>query len=312
MTLDTVAVVTGGRKNRSGAPGKRAGRRFDPLPYILVAPVTLFIIILALVPAGYTIVQSFFTVDALHPPERFSGLKNFRNLLADDRIMTALGNTAFYVVVGVTLSTVLGIAFAVALQRPFRGRGAVIAVLVLPWALPGVVNAILWSGILDANGSLVGGLMDLVGMGGDHVLLGQNPWLTRTLIVLVQVWQITPLSTLLILATLQLVPSELYEASSIDGAGRWRSFTSITLPLARAGIAVAMVQAVVQTLNIFDQPYVLNGSAAMGTSLTIETYKVSFQALNFGEGYALSLFIAVVTVVLSLAIIKIVYRKVEM
>lgn len=312
MTLDTVAVVTDGKKKRSGAHGRRAGRRFDILPYLLVTPVTLFIIVLALIPAGYTIVQSFFTVDALHPPERFSGLKNFQNLLADDRIMTALGNTAFYVVVGVVLSTVLGIAFAVALQHPFRGRGAVIAILVLPWALPGVVNAILWSGILDGNGSLVGGLMDLVGIGGDHVLIGQNPWLTRTLIVLVQVWQITPLSTLLILATLQLIPSELYEASSIDGAGRWRSFRSITLPLARAGIAVAMVQALVQTLNIFDQPYVLNGSAAMGTSLTIETYKVSFQALNFGEGYALSLFIAVVTVVFSLLIIKTVYRKVEM
>lgn len=226
--------------------------------------------------------------------------------------MSALANTAFYVVVGVVLSTALGIAFAVALQHSFRGRGAVIAILVLPWALPGVVNAILWSGILDGNGSLVGGLMDLAGIGGDHVLIGQNPWLTRFLIVLVQVWQITPLSTLLILATLQLIPSELYEASSIDGAGRWRSFTSITLPLARAGIAVAMVQALVQTLNIFDQPYVLNGSATMGSSLTIETYKVSFQSLNFGEGYALSLFIAVVTVLLSLVIIRTVYRKVEM
>jgi multiple sugar transport system permease protein len=122
----------------------------------------------------------------------------------------------------------------------------------------------------------------------------------------------TPLSTLLILAALQLIPEELYDAAKVDGCTSWSAFRRVTLPLARPGIAVAMVQAVIATLNIFDQPYVLNGAAATGSSLTMQTYFVSFQNLNFGEGYALSLVITVATLLASLVIVRTIYRKVEL
>jgi multiple sugar transport system permease protein len=227
--------------------------------------------------------------------------------------MNSVANTAFYVVVGVGVSTVLAIAMAVLLQHPFRGRGLVIAILILPWALPGVVEGILWSGIFDPNSGLINGLVATFHLGaGNAVLLGQNQLLTLALIEVVQVWQITPLSTLLIFAALQLIPDEIYEAAVVDGANQWRSFTSITLPLARPGIAVAMVQALIATLNIFDQPYVLNGAASTGASVTMETYFISFQNLNFGQGYALSLLVALVTVTLSLVVVRFVYRKVEL
>ncbi|GAA3572918.1 sugar ABC transporter permease [Microlunatus spumicola] len=286
--------------------------RSGPLAYVLVAPVLLFIAGLALVPAVFTIVQSFFTVNALDPPTRFSGLANFRNLLADDAIRSSMANTLLYVVIGVALSTVLGVAMAVLLQRPFRGRSFVIAVLILPWALPGVVEGILWSGIFDPNAGLVSSVLGDLGVGGDHLLLGQDRLLTIFLIELVQVWQITPLSVLLVLAALQLIPDELYEAAQIDGCSRWGVLRSITLPLARPGIAVCMVQALVATLNVFDQPYVLNGAASTGATVTMQTYFVSFQNLDFGQGYALSLMITVLTLVGSLIIVKAVYRKVEL
>jgi multiple sugar transport system permease protein len=201
---------------------------------------------------------------------------------------------------------------AVLLQRPFRGRSFVIAVLILPWALPGVVEGILWSGIFDPNAGLVSSVLRDLGLGGDHLLLGESRLLTIFLIELVQVWQITPLSVLLVLAALQLIPDELYEAAQIDGCGRWGVLRSITLPLARPGIAVCMVQALVATLNVFDQPYVLNGAASTGATVTMQTYFVSFQNLDFGQGYALSLFITVLTLVGSLLIVKAVYRKVEL
>jgi multiple sugar transport system permease protein len=144
-----------------------------------------------------------------------------------------------------------------------------------------------------------------------QVFLGQNQFVTILVIEIVQVWQITPLSALLILAALQNIPGELYEAAEIDGASRWNAFRRITLPLARPGIAVAMVEAVVATLNVFDQPYVLNGAASTGVSVMEQTYFVTFQSLNFGQGYALSLLITAVTIVLSLIIVKLVYRRVE-
>ncbi len=143
------------------------------------------------------------------------------------------------------------------------------------------------------------------------MFLGQNQLGTIFGIELVQVWQITPLSTLLILASLQNIPTDIYEAADLDGSSPWATFRRITLPLARPGITIAMVQAIIATLNVFDQPYVLNGSASTGVSLTMETYFISFQNLNFGEGYALSLVITVITLLASFLVLKLVYRPVE-
>lgn len=295
------------------APGKtRRGRRLDILPYALVTPLTLFIVGLALIPAGFTIVEAFFRVQPLNPPDEFNGLDNFRQLFADHAITASMGNTAIYVLIGVLLSTVLAIAMAITLQKEFRGRSILIAVLVLPWALPGVVEGIVWGSIWDSNTGLLNSLLNSLHV-IDHymVFLGQNHFLTILGIELVQVWQITPLSTLLVLAALQNIPADLYEAATLDGCSAWTTFSRITLPLARPGITIAMVQAIIATLNVFDQPYILNGSAATGASVTMQTYFISFQNLNFGEGYALSLLITLATLAASLLVLKFVYRPVE-
>jgi multiple sugar transport system permease protein len=293
-------------------PPRRRGPRFDLLPYALVTPLALFIVALALVPAGVTVVQSFFRVDELNPPTVFNGLENFRNLFDDAAVRSSLANTGLYMVIGVGLSTVLGIVMAVTLQQRFRGRSVLIAVLILPWALPGVVEGIVWTGIWDSNTGLLNSVLSSANLIDQYqVFLGQHRLLTIFAIELVQVWQMTPLSALLILASLQNIPAELYEAAELDGCTPWAAFRRITLPLARPGIAIAMVQAVIATLNVFDQPYVLNGSADTGASLTMQTYFISFQNLDFGEGYALSLLITVATLILSLGVVKLVYRQVE-
>jgi len=121
----------------------------------------------------------------------------------------------------------------------------------------------------------------------------------------------TPLSALLVLAALQNIPGDLYEAAQLDGCSAWGVLTRVTIPLVRPGIAVAMVQALIATLNVFDQPYVLNGAAETGASLTMQTYFISFQNLDFGEGYALSLLITIATLLASFVVVKLVYRPVE-
>lgn len=288
------------------------GKRPDLLPYALVAPLAVFILLLALVPAAYTLGESFFRVQELDPPTRFNGLDNFRNLLADPAVVGSVGNTLLYVLVGVTLSTVLGLVMALTLQHRFRGRPILIAAMILPWALPGVVEGIVWSGIWDANTGLLNSVLTSLHVIGDyHVFIGTNRLLTILLIEIVQVWQITPLSALLVLAALQNVPGELYEAANLDGCNAWDTFRRVTLPLVRPGVAVAMVQAVIATLNVFDQPYVLNGAAETGASLTMQTYFISFQNLDFGQGYALSLIVTVVTLLASFVVVKVVYRPVE-
>ena len=299
------AVTTTNRR-----PGR--GRRFDWLPYALITPLAVFIIALALFPAGVTLVEAFFRVQPLNPPDTFNGFANFVHMFQNDAIVSSMVNTAYYMVIGVVLSTVLGILMAVILQKPFRGRAVLIAVLILPWALPGVVEGIIWSGIWDSNTGLLNSVLTSLHLISHYqVFLGRNQFVTVLVIEVVQVWQMTPLSTLLVLAALQSIPGDLYEAAEIDGASGWKAFARITLPLARPGIAIAMVQAVIATLNVFDQPYVLNGAASTGASVMEQTYFVSFQNLDFGQGYALSLLITVVTIVVSLAIVKLVYRQVK-
>jgi multiple sugar transport system permease protein len=278
----------------------------------MVFPLALVIIGLGLLPAVYTTIQAFYRVDALDPPVRFIGLRNFTSLFANSAIRSSLVNTALYVVIGVTLTTLIGIGCALALQRPFRGRSAVIAILVLPWALPAITEGLVWSGIYDANHGLVNSILLQTHLTNHYiVLLGSHHLLTITLIEIVQVWHTVPLSALLILASLQLIPGELYEAAQLDGCSGFARVMRITIPLARPGIAIAIVQALVASLNIFDQPYVLNGAASTGASLMMQTYFVTLQNLDFGAGYALSLPNTVATMVLSLIIVRNLYQKEE-
>ncbi len=226
--------------------------------------------------------------------------------------MLSLGNTALYIIIGVTISMILGLLMAVALQKPFKGRSMLIAIMILPWALPGVVEGILWSGIWDSNAGVFNSLLKSLHLISQyHVFLGQNRLLTIFAIELVQIWQITPLSTLLILASLQNIPHEIYESSTIEGCGYFKTLRYITIPLARPGIAIACIQAIIATLNVFDQPYVLNGAASTGASLNMEAYFSSFQNLDFGEGYAISLLITIFTLFVSVFVTKLLYRKVE-
>lgn len=291
---------------------KRAARRGRLLPWLLVAPLVVFIAALSFYPTVVTTIEAFFRVSPLDPPTRFNGLGNFRALFANSAVTTSWLNTVVYAATGVVLSTVLGVAGAVALKRRFRFRGLVLAMVILPWALPAVDEAVIWNWMYDPNFGVINStLRSLHLIGGYHVFLGLDRWLTVVLVEIVQVWQITPLSLLIVLAALQSIPLDLYEAARVDGAGAWSAFRRVTLPLIRPAIAVAAVQAIVLSLNVFDQVYVLNGNAPLGSSLMLQTYITTFQDLNFGGGYALSLMVTVATVLLSAAAIALIYRRAE-
>ena len=282
------------------------------LPYILLSPLVVFIGALSFVPTAVTTVEAFFRVNPLDPPTRFIGLGNFRALFADSAITTSWVNTAVYVVVGVVLSVVLGTAIAVALKRRFRMRGVILALVILPWALPAVVEAVIWSWIYNPTFGVMNSMLHSAHViGGYHLWLGLERWLTILLIEIVQVWQITPLSAIIILAALQSIPLDLYEAARVDGAGPVQSFWRISLPLIRPALAICTVEALVLSLNIFDQVYVLNGIAPLGSSVMLQTYVTAFQNLNFGGGYALSLLMTLATALLSMAALALLYRRPE-
>ncbi len=290
----------------------RRGRRETSLPYAMVAPLLVFIGALALYPTVLTAYGAFVHDDALDPPNRFTGFGNFQSVFNNTQVRQSLENTGIYIIFGVLLSVALGTFFAVLLQRRFRGRGIVLALMVLPWALPGVVEGVIWSWIYDPTfGVLNSGLKSASIIHHYQLWIGTHQIQSIFFISVVQVWQITPLAAILVLASLQSIPGELYEAASVDGATSLQSLWRITLPLVRPGLAIAAVEGLIMSLNIFDQVYVLNAGASTASSLMSQTYEIAFQNLNFGQGYALSLLATVTTIVLSLVTVKLIYRKVE-
>jgi multiple sugar transport system permease protein len=289
-----------------------ASLRRRMLPYILISPLVVFIVALSFVPTADTTVEAFFRVMPLNPPDKFVGLGNFRALFSNSTITTSWINTAAYTAIGVVGAVVLGTLIAVALRKKFRFRGIVLALVILPWALPSVVEAVVWSWIYNPTfGVMNSALHSAHLIGGYHTWLGLDRWLTIGLIEIVQIWQITPLSALIILAALQAIPPELYEAAKVDGAGAFESFRRISLPLIKPAVAVAAVEALVLSLNIFDQVYILNGIAPLGSSVMLQTYVTTFSNLNFGGGYALSLLVTVATAVLSMGMLGLLYRRAE-
>lgn len=290
----------------------RRGPAETALPYAMIAPLLVFICALALYPTIKTAYAAFVHNDELNPPTHFAGFGNFQDVFNNAEVRDSLFNTGLYVVFGVVLSVALGTYFGLLLQRKFRGRGVVLALMVLPWALPPVVEGVIWSWIYDPTFGVLNDTLKTVGVIHNYQLwIGTHQLETIFFISLVQVWQITPLAAILVLASLQAIPSELYEAADVDGATSWQSIKRITLPLIRPGLAIAVVQGLVLSLNIFDQVYVLNAGAPTGASLMTETYQITFGNLNWGDGYALSLLATVTTIFLSLLCVKVIYRKVE-
>ena len=278
----------------------------------MIAPTIIVIALLALLPVAITFAQSLFRVDPLLGPSHYVGLGNYSAILHTPTLQTAFSNTLLYTVFGVILSMLLGLVFAVALHGRVKASGTLLALAMLPWALPGVVAGVIWSWIYDPNFGVLNSFLKSAHLIGHYQIWVSTHSVEEILVIsLVQVWQFTPLATVIILASLQAIPTELYEAADIDGASSWRKLRRITLPLARPGITIALIESIIVLTTIFDPVYVLNQNALSGESLVSTVYYITFQDLNFGQGYAFSVVLTIGIIALSACAAAVTYRKVE-
>ncbi len=233
-------------------------------------------------------------------PGGYVGLHNYVDVLQDPTTLTAAVHTAGYMIVAVSIELALGLAFALALNRPFRGRSMVMAALVLPWALPSVVSGVLWLRIFNPdNGLLNTVLVDL------HVLAAPKVWFSSqgwaiAFIAMIHAWGVVPLVTLILLAGLQGIPNEIYQASAVDGAGGWQQFRFLTWPLLRPAIAVALTVGTGLAIAIFDEVYVLTGYQLNTFSLMMQAYQTTFTNLQFGKGAAFAYLVTLATGVIAI------------
>jgi trehalose/maltose transport system permease protein len=219
----------------------------------------------------------------------------WRGLLADPLWWRAVRNTLVFTVVSVGMETVLGLVVALVLNRDFRGRGWVRAAVLIPWAIPTIVSAKMWGWMLHDQFGLVNDLLLRAGLIAEPLAWTADPGLAMASVVLVDVWKTTPFMALLILAALQMLPRDCYEAARVDGIPPVSVFLHVTLPLIAPALIVAVTFRALDALRIFDLVYVLtpNSQDTMSMSVYARQQLVDFQSVGYGSAASTLLFMTV-------------------
>jgi len=297
--LDSASANSG----RGRAPA-RAELSQGALGWLFVAPIVVVIVVLVGYPLLLALQMSAQKV-AVYPGDKTTwvGLDNYLFLLRSDSTLSAAVHTLGYWLIAVSVELGIGMAAALALWHPFRGRGIVLALLVLPWALPPVVSGLLWTRIFDPTSGWLDGVLYQLGLIDHYRIWFTDPGSTIALVALVHAWGLIPLITLILLGGLQGIPSELYEAAHIDGASSTSAFRYITVPLLRASIVAALAIGTVVAFGIFDVIYVLIGTDRDARSVMMQIYLTTFGNLDFGHGAALAVMLSAVSILISVAYI---------
>jgi multiple sugar transport system permease protein len=274
--------------------------------YLLVAPAVAVLGGVALYPILAAVWLSLQRFILVFRERRFIGLDNYAFLLSDARFWSALGNTAYFTLVAVAVELLLAVPLALLLNRAFPGRGVLRASALIPWAIPTVVSARLWAWMFNPDYGLINRLLP----GADINWLGA-PGYALHAAILVDVWKTTPFVALLVLAGLQGIPEDIYKAAHVDGASAWRTFRSITLPLLKPAILLALLFRTLDAFRVFDAIYVLTegGPANTTETLSIYAYKTLMRSGDFGYGSTLSVATFLCVVGISLVYLRLLGRE---
>ncbi len=226
----------------------------------------------------------------------FIGLAGYQKLLHDQRFFQALYNTLVFTVISVAIELVLGMALAMILDKSIRGIGIVRTTSLIPWAIPTAVSALIWTYLYDGTSGIVARIFTQVGLLKSPELLLTSIHGTMAAAILADVWKTTPYMALLLLAGLQIIDRGLYESSSIDGAGAVRTFTSITLPMLKPSMLVALLFRTLDAFRVYDLIAVLTKGTP--ETLSIYAYKVMVSQSNYGYGavIVLAMFLCVAAI----------------
>jgi multiple sugar transport system permease protein len=298
-----------------GAPptagvARKADRR---LGYALVAPVVILLLLVTGYPLVYNLWNSFHNVVLSNAgaPQNFVGLRNYQELATATGFPQALARTLAFTAVSVVLETVAALGLALMLHRGFRGRGLMRAAILIPWAVPTVVSAMLWTTMFDQRSGFVDYVLGLLHLPGSNTTWLAGEWTAWAAILVADAWKNVPFIAIILLAGLQLIPGDVYEAARIDGATAWQSFRRMTLPLLRPALMVAVIFRTLQAFLVFDIIYIMTGG---GPGTTTETLSyLNWQAFlvntNFGYGGAISISLVVISLLIAGGIVLVMRPK---
>ena len=291
-----------GRPNRAGGRGRPPASGRDEadrrLGYLMVAPAVILLLAVTAYPLAYNLWNSFHS-ENLSIATGQGGFVGARQLHEDVQVRRsgchALLRTLAFAGVSVALETVIALGLALMLHRRFRGRGLLRVAILIPWAVPTVVSATLWKTMFDPRAGFVDYIFGL------HTTWLAGVWTSWAAIFVADAWKNVPFIAIILLAGLQVIPTEIYEAARIDGASWWQSFRRLTMPLLKPALAVALIFRLLSALLVFDVIYIMTGG---GPGLSTETLSfLNWQTFlvdtDFGYGGAISVMLVVLCLVIA-------------
>ncbi len=293
---DAASVQAGTQIRRSrGIPERR-------LAWLMTAPSLLLIALVAVYPIVYAVWLSLHEYSLIEEGlSRYAspaGLGNYIDAFEDPEFRKSVYVTLIYSVTSVFLETIIGLVMALIMATAFKGQGLLRTVVLVPWAVLTVVTAIMWRTIVDPNLGFVNTLL-----GTNTVWLGEEPQ-ALIVMILADTWKTAPFMALLLLAGLQVIPSEIYEAAKVDGASTWQRFRRITLPLLMPALLVALIFRTLDALRAYDLPKVLTNGSNGTTTMSLIAQRTFQENRLYGEGAALSIITFILVMAVSFAYIR--------
>jgi multiple sugar transport system permease protein len=302
-----MAVVTADRpirRRRRGARRVLFEMRKEWTAYAFLTPSFILMGIFTLFAAGFALYLSFHQWDVLNPEKPYVGLQNYRELRSDAYFRQAVKNTAYFTLGTVPLSVVFGLLIALLLNRQIRGRAVFRTLFYLPVVTPLIVSGLIWKWVLDGDFGLLNYYIGKIGISPQLWL--SNPSLAMPSVIMVSVWATVGFTMLVYLAGLQAIPQEYYEAAAVDGAGGWKQFRHITLPLLAPSTFFVTVYLIISSFQVFDQIFVMTNGGPLRATTTVVYYiwQAGFQ--QFTMGYASAMAYALFAIIFVFTIIQVV------
>jgi multiple sugar transport system permease protein len=310
MNTDQVVLTRAARKKLSRNILARKPNRQKVEPWLLLTPIMVLVAGFVLYPVLHALWISVHDVSVFQMGQAaFVGLGNFAAAFTNPDFLTALRNSGIWTFGSVAIQLFTGTIGAVILNQRIRGRGVIRGLVLLPWATPSVLAALMFLWILDPNRGIADNLLGLIGYHGPRIAWLSNPHTALPSLMFIDIWQGIPFFAVMILAALQSVPSDLQEAAKIDGASSWRSFTNVTLPLIMPTILITTILRLIWTANYMDLALVLTSGGPGTSTLTLPllSYLTAYKETNFGEGSAF----AVIQVLILLVLVFFYFRQLK-
>ncbi len=275
------------------------------MPYLLVAPTVAVLLALSIYPLIFAIKTSL---------QNNAGqwtLGNLARLASDQFFLSALLHTFIYAAVALTFEFFFGLGLALLLDRNLRGRGFFRAIMLAPMMLPPVVVGVVWRLMYNSDFGAINGTLKFFGIHTESLVWTASPTLALLSVIAVDVWQWTPFVFLVLLAGLQAIPQEPYEAARLDGSNAWQTFRYITLPLLKPAILIALLLRTMDLLRVFDQIFILTeGGPGFATeTVSLYIYRTAFRFFDFGYAAAMSFVLLILTNIISVLYIRLLQKQ---